>query len=298
MTKTQPLISVIMPTYNRGGFISEAIESVLNQTWSNFELIVIDDGSTDGTRDQLEKYGSDGRFKYIYQENKGQSVARNRGLKEAEGGFVAFLDSDNIWLPDKLERQVEIVNENQDCDIFYGDCILINEEGAEISRKNMPRYSGNITKHLIKDNHVSMNTTLTRKKCFDDLGGLSGEVRVGDDYELWLRLSTKFRFKYTPGYFVKYRVMDDQISTDKYRRFDSNESVLQKFFEKYPESVAKAEKKRGWSYFYIRKARYEISERLFWRAINNIFCAFKCDAFWIGPWRAVMLLLLTVFRLR
>lgn len=298
MINVQPKISIIMPTYNRSDYICEAIDSALSQTYDNIELIVIDDGSTDDTRNKLEKYNSDERFKCIHQENQGQSIARNKGLSIAEGEFIAFLDSDNIWLPGKLEKQVGIINENPSFDIFYGDCIVINEKGIETSRANMSRYSGNITKYLIKDNYVSMNTTLTRKKCFDEIGGLSGKVRVGDDYELWLRLSTKFRFKYIPEYFVKYRVMDDQISTDKYRRFDSNESVLQAFFKKYPESVTVAEKKRARSYFYIRKARYEISEHFFMRSISNIFNALKHDAWWLGPWRAMVLLLLTVVGLR
>lgn len=298
MINVQPKISIIMPTYNRSDYICEAIESALGQTYDNIELIVIDDGSTDGTRKQLEKYSSDRRFKYMRQENQGQSIARNKGLKMAEGEFIAFLDSDNIWLPGKLERQVEIMNKNQSFDIFYGDGILIDEKGAEVSRENMSRYSGNITRHLIKDNCVSMNTTLTRKKCFDELGGMSEEVRAGDDYELWLRLSTKFKFYYTPEYFVRYRVMDDQISTDKYRRFNSNERVLQKFFERFPESVTKVEKKRAISYFYIRKVRHEISERRFIRAFINIINALKHDAWWLGPWRVIVLLLFKIFRIR
>ncbi len=298
MTKIQPMISTIMPTYNRQNLIVEAIESALNQTWTNLELIVIDDGSTDNTKILLSKYNHDKRFIYIYQNNLGQSVARNRGLKEAKGDFIAFLDSDNVWLLDKLEKQVEVINKNQDCDIFYGDCISIDEDGIEISRINMPRYSGYITKHLIKDNHVSMNTTLTKKKCFDVLGGLSEKVRVGDDYELWLRLSTQFKFKYTPEYFAKYRIMEEQISTDKARRFDSNESVLKEFFNTFPEAVSLREKNRGLSFFYVRRARYEISRHYYRYAINNIVKSLTYDFLWPGPWRVTAILLLTSLNIR
>lgn len=297
MTKEQQMISVIMPTYNRQDFICEAIDSALNQTWKNLELIVVDDGSTDNTKELLNNYSYDRRFKYRYQENQGQCVARNRGLKEAKGHFIAFLDSDNIWFKDKLEKQMRIVACNTEYDVFLGDGIRIDEKGAEIPGNNMKRYSGCVTKYLIRDNFVSMNTTLVNKSCFDDLGGMDESVRVGDDYELWLRLSTKYKFHYTPDNYIKYRVMPNQISSDKERRLKSNEIVLNKFFDRFPCSVSTADKRRGLSFFYVRKARYEISKYYYKRACNSIWKGIKYDCLWMGPWRSIFLMFLTSLNL-
>ncbi len=289
------MISIIMPTYNRLDYICASIDSVLNQTYANLELIVVDDGSTDATRSGLEKYEEDPRFRYYYQCNQGQSKARNKGINEARGEFIAFLDSDDIWVLDKLEKQIVEAEKYPDCDIFYGDCIIIDANGAEISRKNMKKHSGYITRHLLKDNFVSMGTTLTRKHCFDELGGLSEKVQVADDYELWLRLSSKYKFYYSPQYYTKYRVMENQISSNKDRRFKSNEKVLFQFFKKYPDIVNQAEKMRGLSFFYVRKARYEISRRNNKRAVFDIMKAIKLDPGWSGPWRAFARMVINVF---
>lgn len=102
----EPLISVVIPTYNRAHYVCEAIDSVLAQTYKNIEIIAVDDGSTDNTKDIIQQYSS--RIKYIYQNNAGPSAARNNGIKQSNGDLIAFLDSDDIWLAEKLERQVEI----------------------------------------------------------------------------------------------------------------------------------------------------------------------------------------------
>ena len=112
------LVSVVMPTYNRADFIEQAIDSVLQQSYKNIELFVIDDGSTDGTKVLLEKYESDPRFNYIYQQNQGQSVARNHGIKLSSGEYLSFVDSDNAWFLDKLEKLLTVAEAHAGFDIF------------------------------------------------------------------------------------------------------------------------------------------------------------------------------------
>jgi glycosyltransferase involved in cell wall biosynthesis len=233
------------------------IDSVLAQTYQDFELLIVDDGSTDNTRSLVESYvAKDSRVRYFYQENQRQSAARNLALKHVKGEFVCFLDSDNYWLPDKLEKSLAAFQQHPEADIVYGDCITVNEAGEEISRKNMRRHSGMITALLLKDNFISMNTTMTRKKCFDEMGGMSGKRRVADDYDLWLRFSARYRFLYVPEYMVYYRVMDDQISSDKRARFETNEQIIMDFLAQYPETVSKQQEREGLAAFYCRKARY------------------------------------------
>lgn len=251
-----PVISVITPTYNRADFLPEAVRSVLDQSFPDFELLIVDDGSTDDTREVLAPFLEDPRVHYQYQPNQGQSVARNLGLAKARGRFICFLDSDNAWLPHKLEQQLAAFEQHPDVDVVYGDILTIDEQGKELSRKNMRRYSGRIAPQMLKDNCVSMNTAMARRVCFDEMGGMSGKRRVADDYDLWLRFSAKYRFLYMPDFFAKYRVMADQISSDKRRRFDSNEQILLDFLRDYPDAVTAREARSGLASFYSRKARH------------------------------------------
>ncbi|MDX1823272.1 MAG: glycosyltransferase [Thiohalomonadales bacterium] len=292
MLSSRPLVTVIVPTYNRSSYLVYAVDSVLAQTYGNWELIIIDDGSTDNTRERLEAYLADSRISYCRQANRGQSAARNRGLALAKGAFIGFLDSDDIWLPEKLEKQLALFEHFPDADIVHGDEITIDAEGNETSSRNMTRYSGAITAQLLADNCVSMTTALVRKTCFETLGGFDESDRVAEDYELWLRFSTRYRFLYEPEYVTLYRSMTDQLSTDKASRFEANERILKNFIARFPDAVPKATARRGLSYFYSRKARYEYSvgrTGAAWRICFRSACLFP---FWQGPWRTMAVLLL------
>ena len=256
MAQTRPRVSIITPTFNRADFIGTAVDSVLAQTFSDFELLIVDDGSTDETVSVLEPYLADRRVRYFNQPNQGQSVARNRGLAEADGELVCFLDSDDAWLPDKLEQQVALMDRHPDVDIVHGDEIDIDEHGREVSRKNMPRFSGMIARELLADNSVSINTVMVRKRCFEEMGGFSESRRVADDYDIWLRFSARYRFLYVSAFFGFYRVMSNQISSDKRARFESNERIVLDFVRDFPAALSSRDRRWGLSRFYCRKARY------------------------------------------
>lgn len=280
------LISIITPTYNREKFLSAAIDSVLKQTYKNFELIIVDDGSTDNTQALVASYvEKDPRIKYLQQKNQGQSVARNYALSIASGDFICFLDSDNYWPEEKLEKSIGAFESHPEVDIVYGDCITIDEQGNELHRNNMRRYSGNIAALLLKDNFVSMNTTMTRRKCFDEMGGMSGKRRVADDYDLWLKFSARFRFMYMPEFLAYYRVMENQISTNKKLRFDTNEKIIFDFLAAYPDLISKKQKNEGLCAFYCRKARHYagVDKSEAYRALSS---ALKINPFSKNVWRA------------
>jgi len=251
-----PLISVITPTYNRASYLPETIESVLSQNYRNLEHIIIDDGSSDTTRNLVNAYLDKGKIRYFYQKNSGQSIARNKGLKEAKGEFVCFLDSDDRWLPNKLRKQLNAFLVNPDVDIVYGDYIFIDEQGNEISHNNMSRYSGNITKPLLKDNFVSMNTTMTRTTKLKAISGFNENIEVADDYDLWLRLSVESRFLYIPELLAEYRIMNKQLSSNKSKRFASNEKTLLSFFDSNPNLLNPEERKDALNFFYTRATRH------------------------------------------
>jgi glycosyltransferase involved in cell wall biosynthesis len=287
------LISIITPTYNREKFLPAAIDSVLNQTYKNFELIIVDDGSTDNTPALMVTYlEKDSRIKYLQQANQGQSVARNYALSIANGDFICFLDSDNYWPEDKLERSIRAFESHPEVDIVYGDCITIDEQGNELHRNNMRRHSGNIAALLLKDNFVSMNTTMTRRKCFDEMGGMSGKRRVADDYDLWLKFSARFQFLYIPEFLAYYRVMENQISTNKKLRFDTNEKIILDFLEAYPDRLSSKQKKEGLCAFYCRKARHyagvDKSE-----AYGALLSAIKINPFSKDLWRTAARVILS-----
>jgi len=253
----QSLISIVTPTYNRAYLLTEAIDSVLAQTYPHWEMIIVDDGSTDGTAAIVEAAtAKDHRISYYYQENAGQSSARQHALSVARGEFIAFLDSDNRWLPERLQKGLDALARNPNCAVSYGDCYILDEDGKRISDRNMRRYSGFITEQLVKDNCVSFNTSLTRREAIDSVGGFDPNVEVADDYDLWLRISVAHEFVYIPEYLAEYRVMTKQISSNKMRRYKSNTVILERFFRANPQLLNTGLHRRGMGGFYLRWSQY------------------------------------------
>lgn len=280
-------VSVITPTYNRARFLPAAVASVLSQTFGDFELIIVDDGSEDNTPDVLKPFLADRRVRYVYQENQGQSHARNLALKQATGDFIAFLDSDDVWARDKLEKQLAVFRANSEVDIVHGDEATINEQGSVVSLQNMRRYSGRITRYLLADNSVSITTALVRRRCFDEMGGFDTSVGVADDYELWLRFSARYCYQYEPGIVASYRVMADQISSDKRRRYAANERIIQQFLARYGEVLSPGERRWGLARFYCRKARYFASAGERGKAVGAIAGALHNAPLDSVVWRAL-----------
>jgi glycosyltransferase involved in cell wall biosynthesis len=260
---------------------------VLAQSYPNWELIIVDDGSRDSTREKLAGYLDDPRIQYHFQENQGQSIARNLALQYARGELVCFLDSDDLWVPEKLERQVALMKAHPEVDVLHSDEIMIDEQGRELSRKNMRRYSGRIARQMLVDNSVSINTVMARRRCFDAMGGFSGRYGVADDYDIWLRFSARFTFLYVPEYWGYYRVMADQISSDKNRRFAANEAIIRDFIKEYGSTLTPGDIRWGLARFYCRKARHFASvgdSATAWSAITQALRYAPLDSV---VWRAV-----------
>ena len=187
-----PAVSVIIPTYNRAVLVQQAVESVLKQTFRDYELIVVDDGSTDGTDRALERFG--GRLRYVYQTNRGPSAARNRGVHEAQGAFIAFLDSDDLWVPQKLARQLTALRDRADRLVCYTDEIWIRRGVRVNPRKKHHKHSGWIFAHSLRLCLVSPSSVLMRREFFDEVGFFDESLPVCEDYDLWLRASSRMPF--------------------------------------------------------------------------------------------------------
>lgn len=193
------LVSVIIPTFNYGHFIGATLESLLAQTYRNWECIIIDDGSSDNTHDVVETFCSrDTRFKYIYQENKGMSAARNIGIKEAAGSYIQFLDADDLLEKRKFESQVKFLVENPDIDMVYCDARYFPSEepdkqyaGIDGSVKSkIKKISGGseeLLRCLLVDNIIVISCPLLRKSLVESFGFFDEKLRTLEDWDYWLR---------------------------------------------------------------------------------------------------------------
>lgn len=186
----KPSVSVIIPTYNRGWTLRAAIDSVLAQTYRDFELIVVDDGSTDDTAEILQSYGPD--IQVLRQANAGVSAARNTGVRSAKGDFIAFLDSDDRWLPDKLGVQVDFFASYPDAVICQTEEIWIRNGKRVNPKKVHQKPSGHIFKASLALCLVSPSAVMLRKALFDEIGGFDETLPACEDYDLWLRVSARY----------------------------------------------------------------------------------------------------------
>jgi len=213
-------VSVIIPTYNRGWIISEAIESVLAQTFDAYELIVVDDGSNDNTADILYKYGR--KIRIIRQTNQGVSAARNRGILSSTGEFIALLDSDDLWLPKKLDRQVAFFRNNPDAMICQTQEIWIRNGKRINPRKHHKKPSGMIFQPSLSLCLVSPSAVMFKRDLPDMVGLFDEGLPACEDYDLWLRVSLNFPvYLIDEALTVKRGGHGDQLSQnpmlDKYR---------------------------------------------------------------------------------
>lgn len=188
-----PLVSVIIPTYNRLNFLKEAIHSVLNQTYSKFELIVMDDGSTDNTQEYL----CSNNINTIRLNHSGKpGYVRNQGAKKARGKYIAFLDSDDLWKQDKIQKQIDYFNKNRKIVICHTKEIW-DRKGKIISQsKQQHKTSGNIFESALKKCIIGPSTVMIEKKTFIDIGMFRESLEIAEDYELWIRITSRYHVGY------------------------------------------------------------------------------------------------------
>lgn len=201
-----PRVSVVIPTHNRADLLREAIASVRDQTFADWEIIVVDDHSNDHTREVVESFG-DNRVRYIQNEGKnGPSVARNLGIANARGDCIAFLDDDDEWLPHKLDRQIAILDDGPEtvCGIYgnrlmvdkHTGCTLSDDPGADT-------LSGNLLDQLMIKNPIHTSTLVVRKRCLDKVGPFDETMRYMEDRDLWIRLAQRWEFEYVEEPLIK-----------------------------------------------------------------------------------------------
>lgn len=224
-------VSVIIPTYNRAGFVEASIRSVLAQRYGNLELIVVDDGSTDHTKEVVAAL-PDPRLRYIgHERNRGAAAARNTGLKQASGRYIAFQDSDDEWMPEKLGLQVEVL-ERGDHKLGMVHTGFSRMRGRE-SRPTewLPKHlrSGDIAGQILRGNFIGTPTAVVRRECFEKAGHFDTRLDHLEDWEMWIRIAQFYRVSYMDRTLVVTHDLPDGLSSDLGTLIRAHEYILRKY---------------------------------------------------------------------
>tara|TARA_B100001113_G_scaffold352055_1_gene352512 strand:+ start:3640 stop:4476 length:837 start_codon:yes stop_codon:yes gene_type:complete len=222
-------VSVIIPTYNRKHTLGRAIESIISQTIKPLEIIIVDDGSNDGTREWIkQEYPF---IKYLNQNNSGVSASRNRGIFSANGNWIAFLDSDDEWIPEKLERQLSILSSDKEAVFCHTNEIWIRNGTRVNQMRKHQKYGGYIFEKCLDMCRISPSSSIIKKEVFDHIGYFDESLIVCEDYDLWLRIAAHYKILFLDQPLIKkYGGHVDQLSRvkggiEKYR-IQSLEKIL------------------------------------------------------------------------
>ena len=209
-----PNTSIIMPCFNHGRFVAESVQAILRQTDGDFELLIVDDRSSDNSWHVIQALArADSRIHAIrHDANKGASCSRNDALQLAAGDFIGFCDADDIWERDKLRFQVELLKTNSGFDVTYCDSMIIDEGGQPVQQNFSDRFSlpkepsGNLFPELLVRNFVNMQSVLIRRECFQQVGFFDETIKWVEDWLYWLQVARRYRFLYSDRLFARYRV--------------------------------------------------------------------------------------------
>jgi glycosyltransferase involved in cell wall biosynthesis len=229
-TKDREPVSVIIPTYNRADMITESIQSVLNQTYTEFELLVVDDGSTDNTKQVVESIKDERIRNIVMPENGGAGAARNEGIRQAKYDYIAFQDSDDFWLPEKLEKQMKLLAQHPEAGIVYcayechkpnGDVCIVPDREIPMNEK-----SGYIYEHMLYRNTIGAPVVLVRRECLERTGLFDERLSALEDWELFLRIAKEYEIAYLDEALVKVNLRNGGVSSHMAGYFEARCSMV------------------------------------------------------------------------
>ena len=286
-------VSVVLTCYNGARWISKAIKSILAQTYEDFELVIIDDGSKDNSKEIVTSHLGDEWVRYIYQENRGFSAAVNRGIKESSGSLIGFIGQDDLWMPNKLELQVKYLNEHKDVDLVHSNyCSVDSEERIiEVRDVKIPNLSSKkkVVEHLFLNNFIGFETVLVKRKCFDELGFFDERMVGFSDHDIWLRLAGNFNSGYLDLPLVKKRQHEFQLSKVRIEAVLKDEFLMvKKAIDHYP-FLKRVERKKlaplyyAWGTALLQKGNNKAAKQKFIKAIKCQPWKLKATAAYIMP---------------
>ncbi len=274
-----PLISVIIPAYNGEKTIRETIESVLNQSFKDFEILVINDGSQDATLDIINSI-KDFRLKVFSYSNAGQAVSRNRGFSQSSGEFIAFLDADDLWTPTKLEAQLKALQDNPQAAVAYSWSDFIDEKGQFLRGASRSTLSGDVyAKLLLTDFLDNGSNPLIRRQALIEVGGFDETLTPAEDWDMWLRLAARYHFVLVPAPHILYRLSANSESSNLLRMESACVRVIKSAFKQAPDSLQHL-KRHSFANIYkylifkcfdrsVKRSRALVAAKFLWGAVRN-----------------------------
>lgn len=227
-----PKVSVIIPTCNRAVLVERAIRSVLSQTYTDFEILVSDDASTDNTPQVIGSF-TDPRIRYTrYEKNRGVIEVRNDAVKNSTGSYIAFLDDDDEWLPTKLEKQLSLLDDSPDnLGLVYTGVYSIDTLSGRIVKITIHHYKGNVLNDILLQNFVTTSSVIVKKQCFQKVGLFDREFISASDNDMWIRIAEQFEFDYVGEPLINYYHTPISISRDNTRALNGLERLLTKHYK-------------------------------------------------------------------
>jgi glycosyltransferase involved in cell wall biosynthesis len=232
----KPKVSIVIPAYNVGKYLPDTLESVWHQTFTDFEVILVDDGSTDNTKEWVSQIKNP-RFKFISQTNQGASAARNRGILASQGEYIAFLDADDLWAPTKLETHVSFLEQNPEVGLVCSWTAMINAQGQPTGRLLKPVADGNVYRKLLVQNTIDCPSTVIRRRCFDRVGLFNTSIRYNEDWEMWIRIAKFYQFSVIKEPLVYYRQHPNNVSKNWRQMQLGFNKVIKSAFENAPKEL-------------------------------------------------------------
>jgi glycosyltransferase involved in cell wall biosynthesis len=307
-----PLVSVIIPAYNAEKFIGRTLQSVLSQTYSNIEVLVVDDGSQDKTVEIVEYMAKiDNRVRLFKQPNQGVAIARNLAIEKSVGEYIAPIDADDIWYEQKLEKQVQcLVNATPSVGLVYAWSALIDENDAIIGKYNSWYYSnihsveGEVYKHLLYTNFIgNASVPLIRRVCFDKVGGFNSELKRQnaqgcEDWDIYLRLAEHYKFSVVREFLIGYRQVTGSMSRSYISMAKSYNLMMLDFRSKHPE-IPNYIFNWSASYFRYYLALQSLKCEDYWQTLIWLYKAVKLDFILLlhtGVYKCILQILMQMVR--
>jgi glycosyltransferase involved in cell wall biosynthesis len=292
-------VSVLLPVYNGSRFVSHAIESVLKQTYQNIELIIVNDGSQDDCAAIIRPYLADQRIKYIEQANSGVAAARNTAFSLVSGKYIAFIDQDDIWLPNKLERQVAYLEAHPEIAMAHARQCYIDEAGnpIESNSDHVEPVNGNCFRELFEKNCIAVLTVLARQSAIEEAGGFNRAASCSDDYEMWLKISWKHLIGFQDEIVAAYRIHKNNESLNSFKMTQADLVVMESVLSAYPEAkkaLGSLWRSRLFDFNAQLSAWYSWKYNDYASARKHLLKALKAKPFSLLCWRKLIWLSLSI----